>query len=996
MIRRLIPALATLSLAACSPQVADEVAELDHFNYQQFEITIAVPGDYATISDALANAVPTDIVSVGTGTWFEDLVIPGGVILQGAGIYSTQIAGTITVSGGEAGVVSLSVIGQGPAANNDCGISVGPGDGIEVVSVSVSQWYAGICLDSGNGLPFNDPFVDRASLSNNGYGVLVQSGHADVTNSYFAYSIRSGVWAFDSASANVVNNTFLGNSFGGNVVDRDAAISLGVSGGNVVHNNNVVSNFYGVQCDGCTGDWSHNNVWGNTTNYAGEASNSGSDLSVDPLFVSVNANNLRLASVSPLIDAGDLTFAPAHDWDGLARPSGDGVDIGADEWTLTDYTLVINEVMANPAVESTGEYVEILNVGQEPQELDGIILSDGDAEDVVSGYQGGPTELAPGGIAIILDPGYAGQYAIPVDALLLEVSNATLGNGLSTTDPISLIEPNGYVTIDAWTIPYNPGDSVSVERIDATLGNIASNWVDSTCPSGNSAGAPNCAAGNGSDNDPSVLVITEIMANPLDEQSGEYIEIWNSGAEAVDLAELWIRDVNLNTGSDSTDALQPFAGSDTVLPPGGIALILDPGNENQYREPIVSILMTTGDATLGNALSAANDGVELWDGDPDAGGVLIDSFSFPSDEGDGISIEKIDYAGGDVANNWSASGCAAGHSSGRLNCAAGGIGADLVINEVMNNPLNEQTGEFIELKNIGSIDLDIGSLMITDGDQIDALVPYDGSPSLVPAGGFALIVDSGYAGNFDIPVDTVVMTTADAHIGNGLSVSDPVTLLEWDGVNPIDTWINPINPGNGTSVEKVNEYVGDYTSNWEAATGCASGSSPGLANCSSYSPIPSGTTDLYISEVMSNPLDEGTGEFIEVYNYGSTPIDLWGLIVYDGDAWDFIREFGSGSTVVNPGEYAVIVDLQYAGQYGISGVTVVTVDDGAIGSGLATNDPVALYEPDGYSIIDSYTFPFNAGNGTSVERIVLEDGDTEDNWVASSCGNSVGVLNCGP
>ena len=32
---------------------------------------------------------------------------------------------------------------------------------------------------------------------------------------------------------------------------------------------------------------------------------------------------------------------------------------------------------------------------------------------------------------------------------------------------------------------------------------------------------------------------------------------------------------------------------------------------------------------------------------------------------------------------------------------AGGVGNLLVINEVMNNPLNEQTGEFVELQNLG-------------------------------------------------------------------------------------------------------------------------------------------------------------------------------------------------------------------------------------------------------------------------------------------------------
>ena len=146
------------------------------------------------------------------------------------------------------------------------------------------------------------------------------------------------------------------------------------------------------------------------------------------------------------------------------------------------------------------------------------------------------------------------------------------------------------------------------------------------------------------------------------------------------------------------------------------------------------------------------------------------------------------------------------------------------------------------------------------------------------------------------------------------------------------------------------------------------------------------------------PLDEGTGEFVEVYNDGSSPIDLWGLIIYDGDAWDFIREYQGGSTVVQPGEYAVIIDQDYTGQYSIpAGVTVVTVDDGSIGSGLAaSSDEVYLYEADGYSVIDAYAFPFNPGNGVSAERIDLSAADAPSNWQGSTCASSSspGAVNC--
>jgi len=760
-----------------------------------------------------------------------------------------------------------------------------------------------------------------------------------------------------------------------------------------VRNNSITGNFYGMQCDGCIGVFDHNNVWGNTTNYAGDSSAEPTDLNLDPLYVSISGGNLRLEETSPLIDAGSAVDAPDHDWDGLARPSGAGVDIGADEWTLSSFTLVINEVMANPSAESTGEFVELFNVGADPIDLAGLIIGDGDSTDTIIEYASTTTIVPPGGFAVILDPGYASQYSIPGDATTVTVSNATIGNGLSTNDPITLFEDNGYVAIDEWSIPFDPSDGISVERVDVLSGNVTSNWLASTCASGSSPGALNCTAGEVLPNDASVLIITEVMANALDETTGEFVEIWNNGLADVELTGLIIEDTNLVSGATSDDALVAFGGGDSVLPAGAYALIVDPGYESQYLIPSATILMTTTDSTIGNGLGNENDGVTLYDTD---GTTVIDTFMFPGVTLDGESHEKIDYTAGDLETNWAASTCGINHSAGRLACNAGGVGDSLVINEVMNNPLAETTGEFIEIKNIGGDDIDLAGLGITDGDQLDELISYDGSATVLAAGEYALLIDSGYAGNYTIPTGVITLTTSDSHLGNGLSLTDPITFLEADLESTIDSWSSPFNPGNGFSVEKINEFAGDLSDNWEAGTGCAAGSSPGLDNCASYSPIPVGTSDLYISEIMSNPLDEGTGEYIELFNYGTTAIDLWGLIVYDGDAWDFVREFDAGSTILDPGEYAVIVDLNYAYQYSIpSGITVVTVDDGAIGSGLATNDPVWLYEADGYSIIDSYTFPFNAGNGTSVERVVLSDGDTVDNWVASSCGDSAGVVNCG-
>ena len=747
----------------------------------------------------------------------------------------------------------------------------------------------------------------------------------------------------------------------------------------------MTSNLVGLQCDSCVVTSDTNDVWGNTTNYAGDAAADATDLSVDPLLVDFAAGNYRLQPTSPLIDQGNALGAPTNDWDGLPRPAGAGWDIGADEWSLSGLTLVINEVMANPTVESTGEFIEFANVGGLPVELVGLVISDGDSTDAIVPLLGGPTLVPAGGHAVVLDAGYASNYTIPAGAITVTVDSPTLGNALSTNDPIQLLEDNGYVIIDEWTTPFDPGNGTSVERVDVLTGNVPSNWMASPCSSGSSPGALNCAAGTIAPNDPSVLVLSEVLANAINEQNGEFVEVWNSGSIAVDLGGLVISD------GDSTDGLVGWSGGDTVLAAGSYALIVDPNYAGQYLVPNAALMLTTSDATIGNGLANGADPVTLYDLD---GATVIDSWSFPADPGDGISTEKNDLSVGDVVSNWGPSTCPTGHSGGRLACRAGGLGSGLVLNEVLNNPIDEQSGEFIELSNLGTTAIDLAGLSITDGDQTDALVAWAGGTTVLPSGELALVIDSGFDGDFVIPANTVVVTTADSHLGNGLSVSDPISVLEADGVSVIDTWWAPFNPGNGTSAEKVEGAAGDVAANWQPCT-CATGASPGLANCVSPGAGSGSASSLVISEVMANPLNEGTGEYVEIYNDGSATFDLIGLVLDDGDSSDAIVSWGGATTSVAAGAYAVLVDPGYTGQYSIpAGVTVVTVAGATLGSGLATNDSVTLYEPDGYTVLDSYSFPFDPGNGTSVERIDLATADIAANWAASPCGQSPGIVNC--
>ena len=944
-----------------------------------------VPADYASIQQAIDAAGNGDSVQVASGLYDENLVMKWGVSVAGDSQAMPVLYGTVKFENIEDSQLTHFVLDGILDGSSGTGVYMA-NSAARVEAVTVRNFTTGIAVVG----PLGMSEVTRCEVSNcSAIGILVDGiAGAAVTNSIVT-GCESGIAVEQTAGAvsdvAIVNCNVLACGFGGS----GAALALAVDTGCSAFNNIVVGNALGYFCGpfSCNADF--NIVWGNSVNYELLSLPGINDITKDPRFANWAEGDYHLMFDSPAIDAGTLELFASTDKDGYDRPQGHGVDIGAYEYVVSNkaITLAINEIMANPVDESTGEFVELYNYGTDPMEAAGLTIDDGDSKDVLVGFQDGASQVPAGGYAVILDPGYAGQYDIPAGTILLTVaSTATIGSGLSNSDPVMLRDPTGNLLVDSYSYPFNAGNGVSVEKDSAEDGDIKTNWKASPC--GFTPGAQNCASLPPNVSKDVYIAINEVMANPLDEGTGEYIELFNFADEAIDVGNFRLSD------GDATSTIAGWQGGTTLLLPGEYGLILDPDYAGEYDIPSETVLLAPSSGTkIGNGV-ATNDPITLFD---ETGLTVIDSCTHNFNPGNGKAIEKVDFTIGDIQSNWVTSPC--GATPGKANCAyEQGLdpvtGVTLAITEVMANPLDEDTGEFVELYNYGDKAVDVSGFRLSDGDAEDNVWGFGGGPAIVPPGAYAVILDAEYAGEYDIPAGAVLLTTDNTTIGNGLSTNDTVVLRSESAAVIVDSFMFPFNPGNGISAEKIALVVGDVPQNWTAST-CMS--SPGQTNCVAGGEVSNvATSTLVVTEVMANPLNEGTGEFVELYNAGSAPADAAGMYFSDGTNLEALQAFAGGSTVIQPGAFAVILDAGYDAAYTIPvDAVLLTTGDATLGNGLSTSDLVTLFEKDGATQVSSFSFPYNPGNGKSIEKMTMNGADVSPNWKTSTCKISLGDSNDG-
>jgi hypothetical protein len=264
---------------------------------------------------------------------------------------------------------------------------------------------------------------------------------------------------------------------------------------------------------------------------------------------------------------------------------------------LADSPVIITEVMSNVRGSDTGsgapgdrnEFVEIYNQSADTIDLSTYYIYDFDAppdeicpwvsDSILIKYPAvriNSTLIFPQTYALILDceycmtdtvGGYWQPYAIPDSTLVLTTDETTIGDGLTTTDPLMF-----YSTADGCTtsfgtpydsldnFPSDPGDGISWERVDLDLPDEPSNWHTSIDTSGCTPGRANSVA--------------NAFDLAVDSQSIHFVPAVATAGENVQI-QVVVENLGLSGTSDYVLAIFDDLNMDSLINSGEIIVELE-------------------------------------------------------------------------------------------------------------------------------------------------------------------------------------------------------------------------------------------------------------------------------------------------------------------------------------------------------------------------------------------------------------------------------------
>jgi hypothetical protein len=224
--------------------------------------------------------------------------------------------------------------------------------GSGLILISHNEVYSNVLFGGGAGLDVSSPaIIDSNYVHDNqnsdwGGGVIAadSSQPITVTNNVIARNGANGLTGINAMDVRIINNTISDSQWDGlNVFWWPTTPTWAFTA--TVLNNVIVGNGCGFNAyNGVTLQADYNNVYGNGGNYCGLAVAAPHDISVDPQFVNAAAGNYHLRFGSPAMNRGTNVGAPSLDKDGIVRPQGGTVDMGAYE-VIVPYSVYLPTVL---------------------------------------------------------------------------------------------------------------------------------------------------------------------------------------------------------------------------------------------------------------------------------------------------------------------------------------------------------------------------------------------------------------------------------------------------------------------------------------------------------------------------------------------------------------------------------------------------------------------------------------------------------------------------
>lgn len=443
-------------------------------------------------------------------------------------------------------------------------------------------------------------------------------------------------------------------------------------------------------------------------------------------------------------------------------------------------SVVVNEIIYDKASGFTPDQVELYNTGDVAIDLTGWQVSDDKDE----------RETLPAGLTI--EPG----------AFLVLLNETHFSFGLGKGDAFNLYDPKG-VMIDGYAYANTAPLMTWARCVDGT-----GDWQPATVvtPGASNVCAPPEVAGS-------------VVLNEVDSQPADWVELYNPGTVAVELAGFELRD-------NSDDHRWQFPAGARIE--GGEYLVVDETSVGQVfndtDETWVSGLFPEA-IGIGSA-----DEIRFYN----AGGELIDRTgtwsAHAAIDGDMLAatLARCVDGQGDFALAYATPGAA-------NSCVPPAI----AINEVESN---DDATDWVEIMNTGDTPVDISGWVVLDDD---------------PAGHAADVIP--------VPAGTILETGAYyvfdqlTHFNFGLGGGDKVSVRDAAGLTVAEySWSDHANGVWARCVDGTGEFRE------------LSVSTKGMQNACG--------NPVRINEVVTNPAD-----WVELVNPTAAPLDISGIVVKDDD-----------------------------------------------------------------------------------------------------------------